>query len=136
MKLSSLFITAALLSSFAVKASDYTYKCTQRLDRSPVDANVGKISVTVTHLETLATATKYRGQYVDQIDKVKVDITTTKNKKTTTVKSVNATATSEDVGYKIADSGVSFYLYLDEFEEAGVKTVIKGKKIDVALTCE
>jgi hypothetical protein len=119
-----------------VKASDYTYKCTQRLDRSPVDANVGKISVTVTHLETLATATKYRGQYVDQIDKVKVDITTTKNKKTTTVKSVNATATSEDVGYKIADSGVSFYLYLDEFEEAGVKTVIKGKKIDVALTCE
>jgi hypothetical protein len=127
----SLIMTLALLSASAFSA-EYSYKCKQRTDRSAVDPSVGKISVTVTHLKTLATATEYRGSYVDAIELVKVDIRTSKGLS----KSLVTKATSEDVSYVIKDNGVDFYVYMDELEEAGIKTKLNGKKVDVALKCD
>jgi hypothetical protein len=97
---------------------------------------VGKISVVVTHVKTLATATEYRGQYYDAVELVKVVVSSTKNGKTTVVSSTLAKALSEDVDYNIDDHGISFYLYMDEMEEAGITTKINGKKTEVSLACE
>lgn len=136
MKLSKFIITASLFTAVAAQAADYGYVCHQRTDRSPVDPKIGKIAVTVKHLQTIATATDYRGEYVDSVDKVKVEITSTKKNKTTKLKSVNAIATSEDVQFNINDNGVSFYLYMDELEEAGLTLKINGKKTEISLTCD
>ncbi len=129
-------LTASAFMALSASAADYTYKCKQRTDRSPVDAKVGKISVVVTHLKTVASATEYRGQYVDSVDSVKVVVSATNNGKTTVVKSAIATALSEDVMFNISDNGIKFHLYMDEMEEASIELKLNGKKVDVSLTCD
>src|SRR5690242_15893711 len=109
----TILATTACLTASAF-ASDYTYKCEQRTDRSPVDASIGNISVVVTHVKTLATGTEYRGHYYDAVDLVKVVVSSTKNGKTSVVASTLAKAKSEDVDYNINDNGIAFYLYMDE----------------------
>ncbi len=129
-------LAATAFLSLSASASDYTYKCKQRTDRSPVNAAVGKISVVVTHLKTIATATQYRGEYMDSVDSVKVVVSTTKNGKTTVAKSVVATAASEDVMFNIDDNGINFHLFMDEMEESGITFKLGGKKVEVSLICE
>lgn len=129
-------ITTSMILSASAFASDYTYKCKQRTDRSPVDRSVGKVSVVVTHIKNIASATDYRGQYVDSIDSVKVVVSTTVNGKTTVAKSVVATATSEDVMFNIDSNGIKFNLYMDELEESSIALKLNGKKVDVSLICE
>jgi hypothetical protein len=129
-------LAATVLFSLGASASDYTYKCQQRTDRSPVNPSVGKVSVEVTQLGQIGYATEYRGDYVDSIDQVKVVVKTTKKGKTEIVKSVTAISTSEDVSFNIDDHGIKFYLYLDELEEAGITLRLHGKKVDVSLACE
>jgi hypothetical protein len=129
-------LTATACLSVAAFASDYTFNCKQRTDRTPVDASMGEISVVVSHVKTLATATEYHGQYFDAVDLVKVVVSSTKNGKTTVVSSTLAKAMSEDVDYAINNNGIDFQLYLDEMEEASITTKIKGKRTEVSLVCE
>lgn len=136
MKNLTAFVITALLSASAF-ASDYTYKCQQRTDRSPIDGKLGKISVTVTHLKTLLTATEYRGEYYDSVDVVRVVVSATKNGKTSVVKSTTAIARSEDVMFNIDSNGIDFHTYFDEMEESGIALRTNdGKKVDVSLVCE
>ncbi len=139
MKRTIAIIAAIAFFSLAASASEYTYKCKQRTDRSPVDPSVGKISVVVSHIKNVGQSTEYRGEYVDSIDKVKVVVSASKNGKTSVLKHVIATAVSEDVMFKIMDNGslgMSFNLYMDEMEEASIKLKLNGKKVDISLVCE
>lgn len=47
-------------------------------------------------------------------------------------------AYSEDVNYRIVSKelGISFYLFLDEYDQAGITLYSPGKKTEVRLTCE
>lgn len=131
------FIVAAyLLSSLVAQASDYNYVCKQRTDRTPVDAKIGKVLVSVKHLKTMASATEYRGQYWDSIDKVLVEVNTVKNGKATNLRTLTAIATSEDVYFGIDNNGIKFHLYLDELEEAGITLKINGRKKEISLVCD
>ncbi len=128
-------LTASAFLSLSASAADYTYKCKQRTDRSPVDARIGKISVVVTHVKTISTAVEYRGQYVDSVDSVKVVVSATNHGKTTVVKSAVVVALSEDVMFNISDSGINFHLYMDEMDEAAISLKLNGKKTEVSLSC-
>ncbi|MES2526496.1 MAG: hypothetical protein V4598_05390 [Bdellovibrionota bacterium] len=130
-------LTASAFMALSATAADYTYKCKQRTDRSPVDAKVGKISVVVTHLKSIATGgTEYRGQYADSVDSVKVVVSATNAGKTTVVKTAVAIAVSEDVMFNIDNNGIKFHLYMDELEESGIELKLNGKKVDVSLNCD
>jgi len=131
----ALFVLLFSLSTSAF-ASDFTYQCKQRTDRSPVDRNQGKVSVTITHVRNIAEATEYRGDYMDSIDVVKVVMSATKNGKTTVLKTMNTISSSEDVMFMIQENDIQFHLYLDELEEASIKTKVNGKVVEVSLVCE
>ncbi len=131
----NLIVLAVSMLSLSAFAADYNYKCEQRKDRSPIDPSVGKISVVVTHIKTIATGTEYRGEYADSVDAVKVVVSATKAGKTTIVKSTNAIAMSEDVMFNIDSNGIKFHLYMDEMEESGIELKLNGKKVEVSLNC-
>ena len=128
-------LAASAMLSVSAFGADYNYKCEQRKDRSPIDPSVGKVSVVVTHIKTIASATEYRGEYADSVDAVKVVVSATKNGKTAIVKSTNAIAVSEDVMFNIDSNGIKFHLYMDEMEESGISLKLNGKKVEVSLNC-
>lgn len=136
MKLSKFFIAASLFTSVTALASDFGYVCKQRTERTPIDPALGEITVTVKHIKNIATATEYRGEYMDSVDVVKVDVLARKDGTTRKLKSVKAIAASEDVHFGIDNNGISFYLYMDELEEAEISLKINGKKKVVALACD
>jgi hypothetical protein len=133
-----MLISLAFLAclSFPAFASDYNYMCQQRTDRTPINPSVGKISVFITHIKNLASGTEYRGEYADSVDLVKFVVRATKNGITTVISTTFVEAMSEDVMYQIENKGISFHLYLDEMEEAGLTMKINGKKKTVSLICE
>ncbi len=133
MKVLIVLILAMSASAFA---SDFTYQCKQRTDRTPVDRSIGKLSVSITHVRNIDEATEYRGDYMDSIDVVKVVVSSTKNGKTTVLRTMNTISTSEDVMFMIQEKDMTFHLYLDELEEASIKTIANGKLINVSLVCE
>jgi hypothetical protein len=131
--ITTLAIGLLSLSSFA---SDYTYNCEQRTDRSPVDARVGKISVIVKQISQVQSYGDFRGQYVDGVDKVSVEIRATKGSQTKVIRKATVLATSEDVMFNINDKGIDFHLYMDELEESGIVFNHMNRKLDVSLICE
>lgn len=131
----ALLVLVLALSSSAF-AADFSYKCSQRTDRSSIDRSVGKIGVTVTHVRNIGQATEYRGEYMDSIDVVKVVVTGTKNGKTKVLKTMTTISSSEDVMFMIQEKNIKFHLYLDELEEAGLETELNGTMFEVSLTCD
>lgn len=129
-------IVLVLAISTSAFASDFTYQCKQRTDRTPIDRSIGKITATITHVRNIGQATEYRGEYMDSIDVVKVIVSSTRNGKKTVLKTMNTISTSEDVMFMIQEKDMNFHLYLDELEEASIKTMANGKLIDVSLVCE
>ncbi len=128
-------LAATALLSISAFGSDFAFKCQQKKDRSPIDPKIGTISVAVSHVRNLATATEYRGQYADSVDTVRVVISATKAGKTTVVKSTDAIAVSEDVMFMIDSNGIRMRMYMDEMDEGSIAFKLEGKKIDVSLSC-
>jgi hypothetical protein len=135
MKLNFIVLAATAMMSINAFASDYTYICEQRKDRTPIDSKIGKINVVVTYLKTIATGIDYRGEYADSVDSVKVAVTATKNGKKTVVRATNAIAVSEDVIFNINSNGIAFRLYMDELEESSISLMVNGKKKEIDLSC-
>lgn len=131
-----LFILTAAMLSFGASASDYTYTCKQRTDRSPVDPALGKITVIVKQLKQLQSGVEYRGQYADAVDEVLVTIQAQKRSSTKVLRTTKAIALSEDVMFNIDSNGIVFHLYMDELDEAGISFKHNNKKISVDLACD
>lgn len=129
-------LATSVLISFSASASDYTYKCEQRKDRSPIDPKVGKVSVVVTHVKEIASGIEYRGEYADFVSSVRVVVSTTKNGTKTVVKTTNAIAVSEDVHFLIDNNGILLKIYMDELDESSIQFKLNGTKVHVYLNCK
>ena len=138
MRLNKLISGLFILLSFAAHADDFTYNCTQRTDRSPVDPKIGAISVSVQSLKNVTKEVSFGNNY-DHVYKVKLDVSRTLNKKTTKIKSFEAIATTYDVKFNVwanKEHGVGMYIYLDELDESGITlTDASGKKTEISLDC-
>ncbi len=111
-----------------------TIVCKNRRDRSPVGGS--QYTVTVKELsKQRGTGTKY--DYL-----IKSEITVSKkvrfDRPAVVLKKGVVTAASEDVNYRIVSKalGLSFYVFLDEMDEAGITLYGEGTKTEVALVCD
>lgn len=134
----SILSLLTLLSLTTTQASElYAYTCKEKSNSSSEAIYVVRIQETKDLTKALR---NYRS--VDQAAAVKISLNLEVNNGSiyTNLKTFEAIATSEDVFYTISSvkkNGFSFYLYLDEYDQAGmVLTNADGKKERINLICE
>ncbi|MBC7755005.1 MAG: hypothetical protein H7Z71_12255 [Moraxellaceae bacterium] len=135
-----LLATLLLVFSGTASAAD-TYKCLQDLPFSEFEVLRSRYVVSIDETKDITKEIR-KIRPVDVAREVKVSIGTEFENGTgyTEIKNFSTIATSEDVNYTISSvkkNGFSFYLFLDEFDEAGMTlTNADGSKEEIRLICE
>jgi hypothetical protein len=137
-----ILFTGLLLSALSAQADRlYTYRCKEQLPQTDSEVLRFRTIVTVQETKDLCKVARTK-----KIGDCAASVTVTIGREDelggnqTVLKQFSALSVTNDVLYTISavkKNGFKFYLYLDEYDQAGIELTSKtGQKQKISLSCE